>query len=257
MIFVYFLLTVEYSIFFFGKDIKMNYFEESNKLIIGKEKFVAAAIEQNRSIVSVLRTKGGSGESHAVNAVLNEIFCKHKSALVVHEFENGCFDHYKRSAGAFESGSNPPMSVLCSCCEFIERFVDSFFATEISKQDAIVFTQGTSAGVIMQNIRDMLEVSELVILTVNSNVFASVDHAYSNAEKLVSDCDDVEKIRILCWLEPEFISGNMIYKYKIYNLIDFIYNVKNNDFNDLFLEESTSSGGLGRLLFNKLRIFKG
>jgi len=232
----------------------MNCFEEINKLKNGKEKFVAAAIEQNRSIVSVLRTKGGSGESHAVNAVLSEIFCKHKSALVVHEFENGCFDHYKKSAGAFESDSNRSMSVLCSCCEFIEKFSDSFFATEIS-HDAIIFTRGTSSGVDVQIIRNMLKFSEQVILAVNSRVFDSVNSAYVSSEKLISDCDNVEKIRILCWLEPEVISGNMIYKYKIYNPIDFIYNVKNNDFNDLFLEESTESGGLGALLFNKLRMF--
>jgi len=237
------------------------------KYIEGKPcDFVENAIKRKRSVISIVGAIGGSDENRAVNAVLSEIYSQRKSALVVSQIRSALVASYSLhnidGIGSAHLAESPNIwSMTCKFDRFIEEFSEEFNSSEI---DAVIFTMGERYAGILKNIigcsdifdlLDRVWVSELVIISVNSSSL-SLKQAYRHAVCLINRFEGVvEKVRVLYCPAPTVEIEDVHYRFKVYNLYEFINSVDENKDVRRYSKLGSKGENLGLLLQNKLRIY--
>jgi len=237
------------------------------KYIEGKPcDFVKNAIKRKRSVISIVGAIGGSDENRAVNAVLSEIYSQRKSALVVSQIRSALVASYPLhnidGIGSAHLAESPNIwSMTCKFDRFIEEFSEEFNSSEI---DAVIFTMGERYAGILKNIIGCLDifdlldrvwVSELVIISVNSSS-SSIMQAW-HAVCLINRFEGVvEKVRVLYCPTSTVENEDVHYRFKVYNLYEFINSVDENKAVRRYSKLGAKGENLGLLLQNKLRIYK-
>lgn len=216
---------------------------------------VEGALQQNRSLISVLRTKGGSGESHVVKAVLDAIINEYKSALVVHENPDRTLEKYVGNTWNYLEQDPSATALICS--RWDEFFKDGYTHFLKSTFDSIIFTLGTTYGTNITTLKEMANISDVVFLSVSSDVRDSVEPAVIFSQYLLEDSSvPTGNIFIFCWYKKWSDDHDKImHRYKIYDVHDFINIVDLENVVNLVPYTDLGYDDITNLLSKKLKIF--
>lgn len=215
--------------------------------------FYNDSVTSNRSIISVLRSKGGSGEGHAVKVISDSLISLDKSVLVVSQNASNITKKHARELAERN----------VSCDTFSHMFSDwgDFFDNESYRvrhnYDVSLFTRGTSSSGGVAYLEKMSNISEITFVSVNSCVDESITNAYGATTGLLSiDSPKINDIKIFCWFETDnsFVDSPG-YFYRIYSPSDFVNLVENSNKGELIYEKEVPGEDLICVLKNKLRIF--
>lgn len=215
--------------------------------------FYKDSVCSNRSIISVLRSKGGSGEGRAVNVISDSLISLDKSVLVMSQNTSNIIKKYAGNLAERSVSDDVFSHVFCEWGDFFNNELYKSY----SSYDVSVFTRGTSSSGGVSYLKDMSNISELTFVSVNTDADESIAHAYRAATGLLSvDSPRINDIKMFCWFEIDQSNEDLPkYFYKIYSPSDFINLVESSDRGKLSYEEEAPGEDLVYILKNKLRVF--
>ena len=193
---------------------------ESNKQIIEKP----IELDKRHTCYAVLRSKGGSGETHTVKKLIDDLVDADEQNIIVcflHEIaENNYFSIYFPDECNFFLGSvftiSDSVSGLVNCKWTQQGELNKLISilNKLDENYSVIFTCGTSSGgTLTELISAILELTNKVFISVNSDVVNSINPVRDLAK---ADLLSLEKVCAAWWYSEKL----RVHKLSICNLLD-------------------------------------
>jgi hypothetical protein len=183
--------------------------------------FIDKAAKKHKLMLGVLRTKGGSGESHTVGVmieVLANLGCK---TLVVSQWPDRSIESYAGEVWVpGVTGEGMSACYISRWDDFLTSDAENFLESDF---DAIIFTEGTSAGVDPGIVLDLSDIASLVFMSVNSDVYDSIIPMKHISESLLNlNPTLIEKVFSFCWFEEWQGASKKKHFFRVAGMADYV-----------------------------------